>query len=88
MANRKGCTWGYAPDPRRKPSVPDDLKKEVQTKANDLVEKVLKLKYIQPPPKKPEIQLSHRTLDQVARQFLLLRLHVGKPWPQQDCSDV
>ena len=36
-----------------KPKVPDDLKKEVQAKADDLVEKVLKPLYIKPPPKKP-----------------------------------
>ena len=37
-----------------KPKVPDDLKKEVQTKADDLVEKVLTPKYIKPPPNKPQ----------------------------------
>ena len=53
MAKKSGYCWGYAPDRRIKPTVPDDLKKEVQAKADDLVEKVLKPKYIKPPPKKP-----------------------------------
>ena len=44
-------TW--APDRRIKPKVPDDLKAEVQAKADDLVERVLKPRYIKPPPKKP-----------------------------------
>ena len=51
---KKGYCWGYAPDRRTKPKVPDDLKKEVQTKADDLVEKVLRPKYIKPPPEKSE----------------------------------
>lgn len=50
---KKNYGWGYAPDRRRKPSVPDDLKKEVQTKAIELVENVLKARYIKPPPKEP-----------------------------------
>jgi hypothetical protein len=53
MAKKKpgrGCTW--ASDRRRKPPVPEALKKEVQTKADELVE-MLKPKYIKPPPKKP-----------------------------------
>lgn len=50
MAKKQGYCWGYAPDRRIKHKVPDDLKKEVQTKANELVAKVLKPKYIKPPP--------------------------------------
>jgi hypothetical protein len=33
--------------------VPDHLKAEVQAKADDLIERVLKPRYIKPPPKKP-----------------------------------
>jgi hypothetical protein len=54
MAKKKpGYRWTWAPSKRHKPKVPDDLKREVQRKANDLVEKVLRPKYITPPPKKP-----------------------------------
>lgn len=51
---KNGYVWGYAPDRRTKPKVPDDLKTEVQKKADALVEKVLTPKYIKPPPKKPK----------------------------------
>ena len=54
MAKEKpGWLRTWAPSRRLKPRVPDDLKKEVQTRADDLVEKVLKPKNIKPPPKKP-----------------------------------
>ena len=47
------AVWTFAPDRRIKPKVPDDLKAEVQAKADELVERVLKPRYIKPPPKKP-----------------------------------
>ena len=55
MAKKKPqAMWTWAPDRRIKPKVPDDLKKEIQTKAIELVEKVLTPAYIKPPPKKAE----------------------------------
>ena len=54
MARKMGYTWGYAAGRQHKPTVPDNLKKEVQTKGNDLVEKVLKSRYITPPPVKSD----------------------------------
>ena len=54
MAKKMGFGWGRTPTRRTKPTIPDDLRKEVQTKANALVEKVLKPRYIQPPPKQAE----------------------------------
>ena len=48
-----GRQWTWAPPKTDKPKVPDNLMREVQTKADDLVAKVLKTKYIKPPPKKP-----------------------------------
>lgn len=50
MARKTSYVWGYAPDRRRKPTVPDRLKQEVETKGNALVEKALKPRYITPPP--------------------------------------
>jgi len=44
-------TWMPAPQKKSKSQVPDNLRAEVQTKANELVESVLKPKHIQPPPK-------------------------------------
>jgi hypothetical protein len=54
MAKKKpGRQWTLAPSRMLKPKVPDDLKKEVQTKADHLIVKTLRAKYIKPPPKKP-----------------------------------
>ncbi len=54
MAKKKpGRQWTWAPSKMHKPNVPDDIKKELTTKATKLVVEVLKPKYIKPPPKKP-----------------------------------
>jgi hypothetical protein len=51
MAKKKSrAMWTWAPGPQEKAKVPDALKKEVQTKANELVERVLKPAYLKPPP--------------------------------------
>jgi hypothetical protein len=44
-------TWG--PSRLQKPKVPDDLKAEVSTSADELVEEFLKPNFIKKPPKKP-----------------------------------
>lgn len=55
MAKKKpGRGWTWAPGPQDKVKVPDALKKEVQTKANELVERVLRPQYIKPPPENAE----------------------------------
>ena len=46
--------WVYAPKKPAPPKVPDALKREVETKANALVESVLKPLHVQPPPEDPE----------------------------------
>jgi hypothetical protein len=46
---KKGWTW--APNRHLKPGVPDDLKAEVQAKANELIEDFLKPDFIKKPPK-------------------------------------
>jgi hypothetical protein len=51
MANQPGG-WIYGP-PRR--PMPGPVKDEVDTKAEALIEKVLKPKNVQPPPKKPRL---------------------------------
>jgi hypothetical protein len=53
MPKKKVHGWVYAPDRRTKPTVPEELKAEVQANADELVEKVLQPRYIKPPPKKP-----------------------------------
>ena len=42
--------WMIAPKKTSKPSVPDSLKAEVESKAADLIAKVLKPQYVLPPP--------------------------------------
>jgi hypothetical protein len=46
--------WVYAPQKPAPPKVPEALKREVETKANALVEAVLKPKHVQPPPEAPQ----------------------------------
>ncbi|TVL99766.1 MAG: hypothetical protein CV087_16645 [Candidatus Brocadia sp. WS118] len=52
MAKRKPKKlWVYNPPKPAKPKVPEAIKIEVEKECNELVETVLKLKHIQPPPK-------------------------------------
>jgi hypothetical protein len=54
MAKKKpGYQWTWAASKIHKSKVPDALKKKVPTKADDLVENVLRQKHIKPPPKNP-----------------------------------
>jgi hypothetical protein len=46
--------WVYSPQKPSKPQVPDAVKREVMTKANELVDIVLKPKNINPPPDNPQ----------------------------------
>ena len=46
--------WVYAPQKPAPPQVPEALKREVETKANALIEAVLKPKHIQPVPEDPQ----------------------------------
>jgi hypothetical protein len=48
---KKGWTW--APSRMIKPKVPDNLKAEVLSNADELVEEFLKPNFIKKPPKKP-----------------------------------
>ncbi|MBI5032608.1 MAG: hypothetical protein HZB51_18945 [Chloroflexi bacterium] len=47
-------TWVYSPPKSPAPKVPERVKIDVQTKADQLIETALKPKYIQPPPKDEE----------------------------------
>jgi len=47
---KKQKTWVYSPPSQPKPEVPEDIKRDVETKANALVEAVLKPTHIKPPP--------------------------------------
>jgi len=55
MAKRKPKKmWAYTPSKPAKPKVPESIKAEVEKKCNELVETVLKPKFIQPPPEDSE----------------------------------
>jgi hypothetical protein len=51
MARKGQRTW--APDRRRKPKVPDEVKAEVQRRADELIERHLKPEHVKPPPEDP-----------------------------------
>jgi hypothetical protein len=53
MAKKPRKTWVDAPKKSPTERVPVDLKATVTTGANEFIEKVLKPKYVQHPPKKP-----------------------------------
>jgi len=49
MAKRQKI-WTYKPPKQPKPKVPDTIKWEVEAKARELIESILKPKHIKPPP--------------------------------------
>jgi hypothetical protein len=51
---KKQKRWVYSPPKPATPNVSEDLKTEVTTKANELIETILKPHYIQPPPENPQ----------------------------------
>jgi len=46
--------WGYSPRKATTSQLQETLKREVTTKANELIETALKPKHIQPPPENPQ----------------------------------
>lgn len=46
----KQKAWFYSPQKSPKPKLPENVKLEVETKANELIESFLKPEYIKPPP--------------------------------------
>ena len=53
MAKKRPLTWMVRPTKAKKPAIPDSLKAQADAKVKELVENVLKPRFIQPPPKKP-----------------------------------
>jgi hypothetical protein len=51
---RQQKPWGYSPRKAPTSQIQETLKREVTTKANELLETVLKPKHIQPPPENPQ----------------------------------
>jgi hypothetical protein len=53
MAKKQPRRWMYSPPRPAKPAVPETLKAEVEAKARELIDTVLKPRHIEPPPKDP-----------------------------------
>jgi hypothetical protein len=53
MPKKQPLTWLIKPARPKKSAIPDSLKAQADAKAKELVETVLKPRFIQPPPKKP-----------------------------------
>jgi hypothetical protein len=51
MAKKQPKRWVYSPPKPTKPKVPEADKAEVEAKAGELIETVLKPKFVKPPPK-------------------------------------
>jgi hypothetical protein len=84
MAKKKpGYQWTWAPSKMSRPKVPDNLKKEVQAKADDLIEKVLRVKYIKPPPEKPRWNYPIELWTKWHRSFFYFGSTWASPGPNQ-----
>lgn len=53
MPRKNPMTWMVRPSKPKKSAIPESLKVQVDAKAKELVESVLKPRFIQPPTKKP-----------------------------------
>ena len=67
--------WVYAPKKPAPPKIPEPLKHEVETKANALVEAVLKPKHVQPPPEDPEFNYIEGLYTKWYRSFFYFCAH-------------
>lgn len=86
MAKCKDYILGYAPDRRRKVTMFDFQKKEIQTKADDFVKKVLAPMYIQPPPKNPEFNYPVELWTKWYRGLFYFGSTWVSPFPDQTTS--
>ena len=73
--------WVYAPKKPTPPKVPETLNREVETKANELVESVLKPRHIKEPEPDPQfnyiVDIHHQVVSQLL--LLLLTLRMSRP---------
>ena len=51
MAKKQPKRWVYSPTKPAKPSVPETVKAQVEAKARELIDTVLKPRHVKPPPK-------------------------------------
>ena len=85
-AKRKA--WMISPGKSPRPSVPDSIKTEVEAKANDLIENVLKPKHVRAAEKRRAVQLHHRHRGEMVQELLLLLLDLRLPRPECPLAHV
>src|SRR5450755_735445 len=75
--------WAMYPRKTSTASLPESLKMEVITKANELIETVLKPKYIQPPPENPQFNYIVDIYGKWYHKafYFCVEYHVGGPNP-------
>ena len=79
--------WNIRPAKKRA-SVTASLKAEVETKAKELIENVLKPKHVLPPPEEGAVQLHHRHRGEVVQELLLLLLDLRLPRSERPLAHV
>src|SRR4051812_14448977 len=82
MARKKPKrTWVWAPRKPKPPAVPDDLKAEVEAKANVLIQEFLVPEYVKPPPKDQRWNYLTGISGKWHRSFFYLVGHYASPGP-------
>jgi hypothetical protein len=88
MAKKKpGYQWTWAPSKIAKPKVPDRLEEGSPNEGRRSGGKGFAGKVHQTATLEASLELSQRTLDQVASQLFLFRFHLGKPRSQSNCPN-
>ena len=82
MAKKKPKrSWVWAPRKPAPPRVPDDLKAEVEARANALIDEIFKPTYLEPPPKDPEWNYRTGFSTKWHRSFFYFVSHYASPGP-------
>jgi hypothetical protein len=75
--------WAMYPRKTSTSPLPEALNMEVTTKANELIETVLKPKYIQPPPENPQFEAKFARMQYASnRRFHLSYMRYTGQWIQ------
>jgi hypothetical protein len=88
MAKKQPFTWMIRPPRPKKPAIPESLKAQADAKAKELVEAVLKPRFIQPPPKKPRFNYIIDVATKWHGSSLFFVSTYACPGPTGDFTDV
>jgi hypothetical protein len=80
---KAGRQWTWAPSKRDKPTVPDKIKAELESKAEKLVEEVLTPKYIEPPPKNNQFNYPIKIWTKWHKSFFYFTSTWASPGPNR-----